>query len=203
MRTRKNIRLTGYDYSHDGVYFITICSHERENIFAQIGVGAPLGTQIYLLWTCARTYNNQQPVKFIQTIQMELTEIGKIIDNQWNEIPNQFDSVSLDEFIVMPNHVHCIVIIQKRAQTSSAPTLGHVVRAFKSMCSMEYLHQIKTNGTYKPVKIWQRSYYDHIIRDEESLNKIREYIRNNPETWEEDKNNLMQQGHAPDRLPGR
>jgi REP element-mobilizing transposase RayT len=67
---------------------------------------------------------------------------------------------------------------------------------------MEYLNLIKSYGTYKSVKIWQRSYHDHIIRNEESLNKIRDYIRNNPETWGEDKNNLMQQNHPPDRLPG-
>ena len=134
---------------------------------------------------------------------MKLTEIGKIIENTWNEIPNQFDSVSLDEFIIMPNHVHGIVIIKQRAQASGAPTLGHVVRAFKSKCTNEYLNHIETNNLNTSGKIWQRSYHDHIIRNEESLNKIRDYIRNNPLTWEEDKNNLMQQGYAPDRLPGR
>ena len=174
MRTRKNIRLTAYDYSKDGIYFITICSRKRENIFAQIGVGDGLVSS--------------------RTIEIELTEIGKIIENQWNDIPNQFDSVSLDEFIIMPNHVHGVVIIRRRADTRPAPTLGDIICAFKSKCTMEYLNSIKTNGTYKSVKIWQRSYHDHIIRNEESLNKIRDYIRNNPITWEEDKNNLMQQG---------
>ena len=103
----------------------------------------------------------------------------------------------------MPNHVHGIVIIKRRAQTSGAPTLDHVVRALKSKCTMEYLNNLKSNCTYKSVKIWQRSYHDHIIRDEESLNKIIDYIRNNPLTWEEDKNNLMQQNHPPDRDTGR
>jgi len=183
--------LTGYNYSQDGVYFITICSRERENIFARIGVGA--------LLVCARSNNNQYSDNDPKTYEIELTEIGKIIENQWKKIPNQFDSVSLDEFIIMPNHVHGIVIIKKRAQTSSAPTLGYILRAFKSKCTMVYLNLIKSYGTYKSVKIWQRSYYDQIIRDEESLNKIRDYIRNNPLTWEEDKNNLMQQIHPPDR----
>jgi len=134
-----------------------------------------------------------------RTIEIELTEIGKIIEKQWNEISNQFNSVSLDEFIIMPNHVHGVVIIRQRADTRPAPTLGDIICAFKSKCTMKYLNQIKSNGTYKSVKIWQRSYYDQIIRDEESLNKIRDYIRNNPLTWEEDKNNLMQQNHPPDR----
>ena len=183
--------MTGYDYSQDGIYFITICSRERENIFAQIGVGAPLA--------CARTHNTQNQPHMNHEKTIKLTEIGKIIEKQWHEIPIQFDFVSLDEFIIMPNHVHGIVIIKKRAQTSSAPTLGYILRAFKSKCTMEYLNLIKSYGTYKSVKIWQRSYHDHIIRNEESLNKIRDYIRNNPETWGEDKNNLMQQNHPPDR----
>lgn len=128
-----------------------------------------------------------------------LTDIGKIIENQWNEIPNQFESVSLDEFVIMPNHFHGVVIMKQRAQASGAPTLGNVVRAFKSKCTMEYLQHINNNNLNTSGKIWQRSYYDQIIRDEESLNKIRDYIRNNPETWGEDKNNLMQQNHPPDR----
>ena len=177
--------MAGYDYSKDGITFITICSRERENIFAQIGVGAPLA--------CARTHDDQHSTNSIQKNRIELTEIGNIIKKHWNEIPNQFDSVSLDEFIIMPNHVHGVVIIKQRAQASGAPTLGNVVRVFKSKCTMEYLNQIKTNGIDKSVKIWQRSDYDPIIRNEESLNKIRDYIRNNPETWREDKNNLMQQ----------
>jgi len=125
-----------------------------------------------------------------RTIEIELTEIGKIIEKQWNALPNQFDSVSSDEFIMMPNHVHGVVIIRQRADTRPAPTLGDIICAFKSKCTMEYLNSIKTNGTYKSVKIWQRSYYEHIIRDEESLNKIRDYIRNNQLTWEEDKSNI-------------
>ena len=178
MRTRKNIRLTGYDYSKEGIYFITICSRERENIFARIAVGDGLASS--------------------RTIEIELTEIGRIIENQWNEIPNQFESVSLDQFIIIPNHVHGIVIINHRADARPAPTLGDIVCAFKSKCTVEYLNHIKGNNLNTPGKIWQRSYHDHIIRDEESLNKIRDYIRNNPLTWEEDKNNLIQQVAAVD-----
>lgn len=133
---------------------------------------------------CARTQDIHNSPHINPEITIELTEIGKIIKTQWHAIPYQFDSVSLDEFIIMPNYVHGIIIIQKRTQTSSAPTLGHVVRAFKSICTMQYLNFVKSNGSYKPVKIWQRSYYDHIIHDEKSLNKIKEYIHNNPLTME-------------------
>ena len=109
MRTRKKIRLNGYDYSQDGIYFITICSRERENKFARTGVGDGLASS--------------------RTIEMELTEIGKIIEKQWYEIPNQFNSVSLDEFIIMPNHIHGILIVKKRADVRPAPTLGDIVCA--------------------------------------------------------------------------
>ena len=195
MRTRKNIRLTGYDYSRDGVYFVTICSRERQNIFAHIGVGAPLA--------CARAHNTPNPPDMNHETMIELSVIGKIIENQWNALPNQFVSVSLDEFIIMPNHVHGIVIIKQRAQASGAPTLGHVVRAFKSKCTNEYLNHIETNNLNTSGKIWQSSFYDQIIRNDESFTKIRNYIRNNPLTWEEDKNHIScNKPAAPDRIPG-
>jgi len=135
-----------------------------------------------------------------------LTEIGKIIEKQWHQIPDQFDFVSLDEFIIMPNYVHDIIPIRPsrcRGLINQTPTLGHVLRAFKSKCIMEYLNHTKSDSVYKSVKIWQRANHDHIIRDEESLNKIRDDIRNNPLTWEEDKNNLLQQNHLPERQTGR
>jgi REP element-mobilizing transposase RayT len=125
-----------------------------------------------------------------RTIEIELTHIGQIIEKQWNDIPNQFKTVAIDEFVIMPNHIHGILIINKRAETSAAPTLSLIIRSFKSKCTMEYLQHINENSLNASAKIWQRSFHDHIIRDEESLAKIREYIRNNPSTWNEDKNNL-------------
>ena len=77
---------------------------------------------------------------------IELTETGKIIKNQWNEIPNRFESVSLDEFIVMPNHVHGIVMINRRADARPAPTLGDIVCSFKSKCNNKYLKHIESNN---------------------------------------------------------
>jgi REP element-mobilizing transposase RayT len=191
MRTRKNIRLIGYDYSQDGVDFVTICSRERENIFARIGVGAPLGTQIYLLWTCARTHDDQHSTNSTQKKRIELTEIGNIIKKHLNEIPNQFDSVSLDEFIVMPNHLLGMIQIMPsrcRGLINQTPTpeqipatkykngtpLGEIIRQFKAKSThiIRYFSQI--------YQIWQRNYYEHIIRDAKKLKFINTSIIENP-----------------------
>jgi REP element-mobilizing transposase RayT len=177
MKTRKPVRLQGYDYSREGVYFVTICSKDRECIFGHPGVGAPLA--------CVLTLGIDA-----RTIEIELTQIGQIIEKKWNDIPNQFKTVDIDEFVIMPNHIHGILIINKRAEASAAPTLSLIIRSFKSKCTMEYLRHINENNLNASAKIWQRSFHDHIIRNDESLEKIRNYIRNNPSTWNEDKNNL-------------
>ncbi|MFH1856549.1 MAG: transposase [Candidatus Omnitrophota bacterium] len=98
--------------------------------------------------------------------------------------------MEIDKFIIMPNHIHGIVIINNRAQASSAPTLSQIIRSFKSKTTMEYLKYIHQNKLNISGEIWQRSFYDHVIRDEESLEKVREYIFNNPKTWEMDENNI-------------
>jgi len=169
--TRKQIRLKNYDYANNGYYFITIDSINRKNIFGEINnkrVGAPLA--------CAR--NN-----------IKLSTIGQIIKNQWDNIPNEYNNIELDHSVIMPNHLHGIIVINKRAQASGAPTISQIIRSFKSKSTMEYLTYIKQNNLNVSGKIWQRSFYDHIIRNEESLNKIREYIINNPAQWAEDEEN--------------
>ena len=127
---------------------------------------------------------------------IQLSTIGKIIDTQWNNIPNQYENIELDQYIIMPNHVHGILIINKndinkRADTRPAPTISDIICAFKSKSTMEYLNYLKRNNTYIPVNIWQRSFHDHIIRNERSLSAIREYIYVNPENWEQDIDNLI------------
>ena len=171
---RKTIRLKQYDYSNNGWYFITICSYNRENIFGDYNknVGAAL--------VSAR--NNV-------STHMELSIIGQIIDKQWNDIKNQYGNIELGQYVIMPNHIHGIIIINNRAQTSSAPTISQIIRSFKSKCTNEYLIYLKRNNIQMHVHIWQRSFYDHIIRNDKSLHKIREYIINNPLTWGTDNNN--------------
>ena len=91
----------------------------------------------------------------------------------------------------MPNHIHGILIINNRAQASGAPTISQIIRFFKLKSTMSYLNHLKQNSIYFPVTIWQRSFYDHIIRNKRSLNAIKEYIANNPENWENDIDNLL------------
>jgi REP element-mobilizing transposase RayT len=167
---RRSIRLKGYNYSQAGAYFVTICSYKKELIFEDIMVAS-------------------------------------IINKQWQNLPQNFSSIRLDEFVIMPNHIHFILWIKnvgatlavahknkttnKRAGASPAPTLGDIVGAFKSMVSTEYLKWINQNNVERSATLWQRNYYEHIIRNEESLNRIREYIINNTLKWEDDIENPL------------
>ena len=174
--SRKQNRLKNYDYSDNGWYFITVCSKDRKNIFGKYKnlVGAAL--------VSAR--NN-----------IKLSIIGKIIDTQWNNIKNQYKNIELDEYIIMPNHLHGIIIINNRAQTSGAPTISQIIRSFKSKSTLAYLNHLKQNNMKFPVNLWQRNFHDHIIRNDKSLNKIREYIINNPINWQFDIENSDRTGN--------
>lgn len=169
---RKRIRLKEYNYSDNGYYFVTICSMDGKNIFGEYNnVGAGLASA-------------RPPIK--------LTKIGQIIDRQWNDMPNQSDNIGLDQYVIMPNHIHGILIIDKREDAMSwadarpAPTLSDIICSFKSKCTVEYINYIKQNKLNISGQIWQRSFYDHIIRNEKSLEEIREYIISNPAAWAED-----------------
>ncbi len=188
-KIRKQIRLSNYDYSENGYYFVTICSASRQNIYAnyKIPVGAGLASARD---NClASTRGNEDT----RNNNLVLSIIGKIIDRKWNDIPNQYDNVDLDEYVIMPNHVHGIIVInaKKRADARPAPTVSDIICSFKSRCSVEYLRYIKQNNLNISGKIWQRSFYDHVIRSERSLNAIREYITGNPINWEQDIENLL------------
>jgi putative transposase len=89
----------------------------------------------------------------------------------------------------MPNHVHLILIINKKDEASASPTVPQMIRSLKSRCTNQYLEYIKENQLNISGEIWQRSFYDHIIRNEKSLNQIRQYIIDNPRNWSEDENN--------------
>ncbi len=173
LKSRQSTRLNNYDYSSNGYYFITICSRDRKNLFGQLknAVGAPLA--------CARHDN------------IELSHLGQIIDKQWNDLIIHYENIILDDYIIMPNHIHGIIIVNKRAEASAAPTISQIIRSFKSRSAMEYLKIIKKNNLNVSGKIWQRSFYDHIIRNRRSLNVIKEYIQNNPVNWENDIENLI------------
>lgn len=205
---RRSIRLKGYDYSKSGAYFITIVTRNRACLFGKVVNG-----------------------------KIRLNDAGRMVATEWEMIPERFPTVALDAFIVMPNHVHGIIVITnaaivhdgangvndgennvndgennvgatlvvapygltpvpngttpvpdragtRPAPTVVAPTVGDVVGAFKSRVTVEYIRGIKTSG-WTPFHrdLWQRNYYEHVIRNEDALNRIRKYITDNPARW--------------------
>ena len=148
---RKNNRLKEYDYSQNGAYFITICSKDKVCVFSQITVGT----------------SNARPY------EVALTSIGTIIDNAINEIPKHYNSVFIDKYIIMPNHIHMIIRIQNdNGRPMVVPTVSRIIQQMKGYV---------TKQIGKP--IWQNKFYDHIIRDEYDYTTRCQYIDNNPENW--------------------
>jgi len=155
---RHSIRLKGYDYSQAGAYFVTICTQNRECLFGDITDAG-----------------------------MVLNEGGKVVERCWHDIPSHFPQVELDAFVVMPNHVHGILVIVDTVgakNVSPLPTLpgtsktvGSVVRGFKIGVTKWFRNNTNVRD------VWQRNYYEHIIRNEQSLNRIRQYILDNPARW--------------------
>ncbi|MDP6041697.1 MAG: transposase [Candidatus Latescibacteria bacterium] len=159
---RRSIRLDGYGYSQPGAYFVTICTQNRECVLGDVANG-----------------------------ELQLTDFGDVVSKWWIEILNHFPQTDLDEWIIMPNHIHGIIVIttNSRGEVSSpspksSPKLGDVIAYFKYQSTKEINSQRGSPG----IKFWQRNYYDHIIRNEEDLNRIRDYIYNNPKNWTEDRN---------------
>lgn len=156
---RKSIRLKYYDYRSEGFYFITICCKNKECLFGQI--------------------INQQ---------MHLNHLGNYVKQCWENIPTFFPQVRIDEFVIMPNHVHGIIEITEQVrgkcnlplQKGTSQTIGSIVRGFKAGVTS---WARKNTDIFD---IWQRNYYEHIIRDEKSYLQIYEYIQNNPILWEQD-----------------
>lgn len=168
---RKSIRLPGYDYAQEGMYYVTICVQDRMHRFGEI-VGATL--------VVAQEHEHA----------MALNDAGRMVEDIWLSIPKIFPNVTLDEYIVMPNHFHGIVAIDRCAWATKrvAPTLGQIIGAYKSITTNQYIFGVKCNGW--PAfdgRIWHRNYYEHIIRDQDDLVRIRAYIRDNPKNWERDR----------------
>ena len=164
---RKSIRLKEYDYSQSGAYFITICTQNRKWLFGNI--------------VEAKDYS---PVT-----KMILNDPGGMVEKCWNEIPKHFPNVELDEFVIMPNHVHGIVVIvgvqnveprRNRYQHIIPRSIGSIVRGFKIGVTKRFREKSPE------ISEWQRNYYEHVIRDDDDLNRVREYIQNNPRNWTTD-----------------
>jgi putative transposase len=192
---RRSIRLKENDYSQAGAYFVTICAWNKEYLFGNIVEGA-----------------------------MQINESGLTVQDEWIKTADIRKNVELDEFIVMPNHIHGIIVLsnnvgarrclalpdrgntntnntvdqdraaepanEDRATHRVAPTvtsgsIGAIIGQFKSIVTKR-INQIRNTPGHP---VWQRNYYEHVIRDDNDLNRIREYIINNPAQWAEDEEN--------------
>ena len=155
---RKPTRLKGYDYSQNGAYFITICTRNKEFILSKIIVGQGLA-----------------PAETI------LSQYGKITEYQLLDLENRYNSIKIDKYVIMPNHIHVIVIIDNTAGASPCPTISDVMCSFKSITT----RMCKKEGLNKP-HLFQSSFHVHIIRGKNDYKKIWEYIDTNVIRWDED-----------------
>jgi len=165
---RRSLRLREYDYSQAGAYFITICTKNRECTFGDVLDG-----------------------------DMVLNDAGRVVAEEWMKSADVRNEIELDAFVVMPNHLHGIVLI-RRGDRPVAPTsepipvsgpkpksIGSFIAGFKPTVTKRINELRNTTGA----KLWQRNYYEHVIRDEGDLNRVRQYIMDNPARWAEDENN--------------
>ncbi len=158
---RKLLRLQNYDYLQCNAYFVTVCTHKRQQLFGTI-VPSPVGA----------------------TLRGRPNNLDKMIGKWIDELENKFDKVFIDCFCIMPDHLHLIIVIQD----GSKSFLEDVIAWFKTMTTNDYINGVKS-GLFLPFKnkVWQRSYYDHIIRNEQDLDEKRDYISTNPIRWLEKK----------------
>jgi REP element-mobilizing transposase RayT len=170
---RKSIRLKGFDYSSAGAYYVTIVTWHRDCLFGEV----------------------VQP-KFPTEAYVNLSAPGKIADECWRAIPDHFPSVELGAYMVMPNHVHGIIVINGLSVGATqwvAPTshkirpngpkrgsLGAIIGSYKMAVTRRIQHELNFKS------VWQRNYHDHIIRDETDLQNKTDYIEANPSLWDED-----------------
>jgi len=172
---RRSIRLQGYDYTQARAYFVTMCARHRECLFGEVMDG-----------------------------KMLLNTAGNIVDECWRAIPVHFKHTALDTFVVMPNHIHGIIVIAnvvvgarhavplqpsdntERFGQPIPGSLPTIVRSFKSAATRRINEMRDSPGA----TLWQRNYYEHVIRNQGALDAIRGYIRDNPGMWMHDLENL-------------
>ena len=172
---RRSIRLRGSDYSQSGAYFVTVCVQNRECMFGEVVNG-----------------------------KMRLNDAGRMVEEEWLKSPAVRPHVDLDEFVVMPNHFHGLIMIRNESGTVRAThrvahtmrrpagpmagSVGAMIAQFKSIATKR-IRPLGHSGF-----AWQRNYYEHIVRDEDSLNRIREYILTDPLRWDLDRENPERKG---------
>ncbi len=175
MWPRTSPRLSGYDYSQEGAYFVTVCVQGRQVLLGEIIHG-----------------------------EMRLNQAGCMVERWWNKLESNFPTLKTDFYVIMPNHFHGIALIAENTSSAlpACPQGAHmgaplqkILQWFKTMTTNEYIHGVKEHGWPQfQGSLWQRSFYDHVIRDEASLNRIREYISTNPLRWDLDRENPRSRG---------
>jgi len=156
---RRSLRLRTYDYASPGAYFITVCTHRSACLFGRISDGV-----------------------------VRLNALGTLVETCWQALPMHYLHAELDAFVVMPNHIHGILVLVD--ESSKRHGLPEIVRAFKTFSSRRVNETRNSGGT----QVWQRGYYEHVIRNERSLGRIQSYIETNPLRWELDKENSKNVG---------
>lgn len=181
---RRSIRLRDYDYSQPGAYYVTICTQGRKSLFGEVSDGI-----------------------------LKPNGLGRVIEHHWLDLPNHHRGIALDEYVIMPNHIHGIIVIGEpmgeivgmpavgeaglaptlvgvvgEGEAGLAPTadthpmrkatLATIIGSFKSACTRAVHQQFE-----RPVALWQRSYYEHVIRSSTALARIQQYITDNPAKW--------------------
>lgn len=156
---RRSIRLRHYDYSQPGYYFITICCQNKVSLFGSISSG-----------------------------EIKLNAAGNIIAKWYYKLESKFTAIKCHDVVIMPNHFHCVIEIISNEGGHADPPLPVIIQWFKTMTTNDYIKGVKNNGwaTFDR-RLWQRNYYEHVIRNEESYSAIAEYIQTNPAKWREDK----------------
>jgi putative transposase len=165
---RSSIRLPFYDYNQTGAYFITVCVANRECLLGDI-----------------------------VDEKMYLSEIGRIAQNGWDKIKERFPQIELDTLVIMPNHIHGIIVIKNVGAIHESPLRGQSRRILRRrMLLSKAIGYFKMNSAKganllrntSTLPFWQRNYYEHVIRNDTDLEEIREYIQNNPLKWLDDEN---------------
>ena len=155
---RRSIRLKGYDYSQENAYFVTICTQNKRCLFGEIEDG-----------------------------KMLLNPAALTTIKWYQELSNKFTGLECHEFVCMPNHIHFIVQIN-HTETVNRIDIPTIVQWYKTMTTNEYIRGVKQNN-WQPFngRLWQRNYWERVVRNENEFNHIRDYIQTNPMRWEQDK----------------
>ncbi len=161
MEKRKHPRLDNYDYSRNGMYFVTVCAKNKKNLFGSFTVGRGLAPA-------------ENPI--------ELNNLGKLVEQCLLATESRYQNISVDKYVIMPNHLHAIIRIEEAAGASPRPTLMDAICSFKSIATRECNKADGIAGR----QIFQTSFYEHIIRTQVDYNDIWYYIDRNPLKWLDD-----------------